>query len=90
MLSVRSQNDKKGTNHHMSDVKLVSELAASVFQILVEPGDRVAESQPVLVLESMKMEIPALAPVAGTIETIPVIPGSLVDEGQTLATIVPD
>ena len=53
---------------------IVSELVANVLSIECAVGDRVEAGQTVVLLESMKMEIPVLAPVAGTVSAIHVAP----------------
>jgi biotin carboxyl carrier protein len=50
-------------------------------------GDRVAEGDEMIILESMKMELPVLAPRAGVVLSIMVKEGETVGEGQTLATL---
>lgn len=69
----------------MADVR--SELAASVFKIEVAVGDRVEEGQPLVVLESMKMEIPVVADRVGTVEEILVSEGEVVEEGAVVARL---
>jgi biotin carboxyl carrier protein len=58
-----------------------------VFQITSMPGDSVAEGDPVIVLESMKMEIPVEAPRAGVVREIRVAEGQTVQEGDTVAVL---
>ena len=58
-----------------------------VFQVVTKPGDRVAAGDPILVLESMKMEIPVEAPRAGTVAEIKVQEGETVQEGNTVALL---
>jgi acetyl-CoA carboxylase biotin carboxyl carrier protein len=58
-----------------------------VFQIAVAAGAQVAEGDPIIVLESMKMEIPVEAPRAGIIKQIPVSEGQTVQEGDTVAVL---
>ena len=58
-----------------------------VFQITSKPGDLVAAGDPVIVLESMKMEIPVEAPRAGTVREIKVAEGQTVQEGDTVAVL---
>jgi acetyl-CoA carboxylase biotin carboxyl carrier protein len=58
-----------------------------VFQITSKPGDSVAAGDPVIVLESMKMEIPVEAPRAGTVREIKVAEGQTVQEGDTVAVL---
>ena len=69
----------------MTEVK--AELVGNVWKIEVRPGDAVLEDDVVLVLESMKMEIPVMAPVAGTVREILVKEQDVVREGQILARI---
>ncbi len=66
----------------MADLKVKSEIAGSVWKIEVAVGDRVAADDPLIVLESMKMEIPLLAPRAGTVKQILVSEGEQIAEGD--------
>jgi len=65
-----------------------AEMVASVHSIVVTAGDQVAAGDPLVVLESMKMEIPVLAEHAGTVEEIFVDVGTVVQEGDALVTLV--
>ncbi len=67
------------------DVK--AHITGVVFQITSKPGDAVAAGDPIIVLESMKMEIPVEAPRAGRIKEIMVAEGQTVQEGDTLAVL---
>ena len=58
-----------------------------VFQITSKAGDRLAAGDPVVVLESMKMEIPVEAPRAGVVKAITVSEGQTVQEGDTVAVV---
>jgi biotin carboxyl carrier protein len=58
-----------------------------VFQVTSKAGDRVATGDPVIVLESMKMEIPVEAPRDGTVREITVAEGQTVQEGDTVAIL---
>ena len=69
----------------MSDVR--AELTASVFKLEVAPGDHVEEGQPLIVLESMKMEIPVIAPRAGQVAELLVSEGDMVEEGAVVARL---
>jgi biotin carboxyl carrier protein len=57
------------------------------FQITTKPGDRVAAGDAVIVLESMKMEIPVEAPRAGVVKEIKVQEGQTVQEGDGVAVL---
>jgi acetyl-CoA carboxylase biotin carboxyl carrier protein len=67
------------------DVK--AHITGVVFQITSKAGDTVAAGDPVIVLESMKMEIPVEAPRAGVVREIKVTEGQTVQEGDTVAVI---
>jgi acetyl-CoA carboxylase biotin carboxyl carrier protein len=71
----------------MAEVKVMSEIAGSVWKIVTAPGDVVEEEQPLLILESMKMEIPVLAPERGVVREIRVSEGNAVGEGEIVAVI---
>jgi biotin carboxyl carrier protein len=58
-----------------------------VFQVVARPGDAVNAGDPVVVLESMKMEIPVEAPRAGSVKEVRVAEGQTVQEGDTVAVL---
>ncbi len=64
-----------------------SEISGNVWKIVKAPGEAVAEEEPVMILESMKMEIPVLAPRAGVLESIAVAEGDTVAEDQVVAVL---
>jgi acetyl-CoA carboxylase biotin carboxyl carrier protein len=64
-----------------------AELVGNVWKIVVGVGDAVAEDDTLIILESMKMEIPVLSPSAGTVREIRVKEEDVVQEGQVLAVI---
>jgi acetyl-CoA carboxylase biotin carboxyl carrier protein len=66
---------------------VVAEMVANVLSVSVAPGDRVAVGEPVVLLESMKMEIPVLTEHAGTVTAVKVGGGDVVQEGDVLLTI---
>jgi biotin carboxyl carrier protein len=61
-----------------------AELVANVLSLLVSVGDEVAPGQPVVLMESMKMEIPVLAEHGGTVTTVSVTEGDVVQEGDVI------
>jgi acetyl-CoA carboxylase biotin carboxyl carrier protein len=71
----------------VADTNVPSELNANVWKIEVKPGDQVAEEDTLIILESMKMEIPVVAPKAGTVKSIAVNEGDAVTEGQVLVVL---
>ena len=64
-------------------------MVANVLQVYVEPGDSVAVGDTVVLLESMKMEIPVLSEHAGTVSAVNVGSGDVVQEGDALVTLDP-
>jgi len=58
-----------------------------VFEITAKAGEAVAAGDPVIVLESMKMEIPVEAPRSGRLKEIIVAEGQTVQEGDTIALL---
>ncbi len=64
-----------------------SEVGGSVWKIEVTVGQAVAEGDTLLIVESMKMEIPLMAPVSGTVQEIRVAESDMVDEDQVLLVI---
>jgi len=67
--------------------ELKAHITGVVFQIVAKAGDAVAEGEPVVVLESMKMEIPVEAPRAGVVREVTVAEGQTVQEGDTVAVL---
>ncbi len=67
--------------------KIVSNMAGVVLECLVKPGDKVSVDQDVLMLESMKMQIPVQSTVAGVVKTIKVNEGDFVDDGDILMEV---
>jgi urea carboxylase len=64
-----------------------AEITANVWQVRVEPGQRVEVGDELVILESMKMEIPVTSPVAGTVREIRVAPDDQIQEGDVVAVI---
>lgn len=73
----------------MSKQELNSEVTGSVWQITAQPGQRLAPGDTVMVLESMKMEIPVLCEDGGTLVELLVAEGEAVAEGQAVAVVTP-
>lgn len=66
---------------------ITAEIAASVVRVDVAVGDRVTAEQRLVTLESMKMEIPVIAGVAGRVSAIGVAAGDTVLEGDLLVAV---
>lgn len=64
-----------------------SEITGSLWKLVKSPGEPVVEDEPIMILESMKMEIPVLADAVGTVKELRVNEGESVTEGQVVAII---
>lgn len=64
-----------------------AEMVANVWKVLVAEGDTVADGDTLVILESMKMEIPVIAEVDGTVAKVAVAEGQVVQEGDLIAEI---
>lgn len=64
-----------------------TEITGKVWKVVAEKGQRLAEDEPIVILESMKMEIPVAAPFACTVVDIVVDEGDAVSEGDVIAHI---
>lgn len=64
-----------------------AEMVANVWKIVVSAGDTVEDGDTLMILESMKMEIPVIAETDGAVASIDVAEGDVVQEGDLLATI---
>jgi acetyl-CoA carboxylase biotin carboxyl carrier protein len=71
----------------MADVN--SDVAGRVWKIIVQPGQMVAADEPVMILESMKMEIPAVSPIDGRVIEVLVSEEEMVSEDQLVAIVEP-
>jgi acetyl-CoA carboxylase biotin carboxyl carrier protein len=69
----------------MAEVK--AELVGNLWKIVTEVGQQVEEDDTLMILESMKMEIPITSPLTGTVTQILVKEGEVVQEGQTVAIV---
>ncbi len=69
----------------MSEVR--AEMVANVWKVVAAEGDSVADGDTLVILESMKMEIPVLAEASGTLARLAVAEGDVVQEGDLIAVI---
>lgn len=69
---------------------VTAEMVANVLRVDVSVGDSIAVNDPICILESMKMEIPVLAKVAGRVAEVPIAAGDVVRDGDQLAVIAPN
>jgi biotin carboxyl carrier protein len=68
-------------------VQVTAELTGNLWKVLVKEGQDVQADETLMILESMKMEIPVNAPRAGRVSRLLVSEGQTVQEGQALAEI---
>ncbi len=69
----------------MADI--TAHITGTIFKIEKQVGDAVSEGDEVIILESMKMEIPLESPISGVIKELKVAEGDAVDEGMVLAIV---
>lgn len=71
----------------MAIVEVKTEITGNIWKIVAAIGDMVGEDEPILIMESMKMEIPVSSPEAGKLLEILVSEGAIVSEGTVVARI---
>ena len=68
-------------------MEIKSQIKAIVWKVVKEVNDNVAVDEDIIILESMKMEIPITSEISGTIKSIEVKEGDEIDEGQVVAIV---
>jgi acetyl-CoA carboxylase biotin carboxyl carrier protein len=71
----------------MAIIDVKAEITGNVWKVLAKPGQKVEEDEPIVMLESMKMEIPVSAPEPGTVKEILVAEGEVVTEGSVVGRL---
>ena len=71
----------------MARIEVASEVAGTVWKVVAEAGSTLAEGDPLVILESMKMEVPVEAPAAGRLVDLRVEREDPVDEDQVIALL---
>ena len=71
----------------MARIEIKSEITGTVWQVRIRPGDRVESGATLIVIESMKMEIPVITEDGGTVKEIRVKVRDSVAEGQVVAIL---
>lgn len=69
----------------MAEVR--AEMVANVWKVVVSEGDTVADGDTLVILESMKMEIPVVTETSGTVSEVKVSEGDVVQDGDVIAVI---
>ena len=68
-------------------MEVQAEMVANVWKVVVEAGQQVGEGDALVILESMKMEIPVESPLSGTVKEVRVQEGGVVQEGDVIAVV---
>jgi acetyl-CoA carboxylase biotin carboxyl carrier protein len=71
----------------MARMEVLAEMAGTVKEVLVAAGEAVAPGQEMIIIESMKMEVPVESPGSATIAEVCVEEGTVVEEGRTLLVL---
>jgi acetyl-CoA carboxylase biotin carboxyl carrier protein len=71
----------------MAQIRLFAEVAGNVWKVVRQKGEEVGADDAVLILESMKMEIPVAAPARGRVAELYVKEGDVVKEGEPIAVL---
>ena len=84
---IRQQANRPSAAAVMARIEIKSEITGTVWQVRIRPGDRVESGATLIVIESMKMEIPVITEDGGTVKEIRVKKGDKVDEDAVLLVI---
>ena len=71
----------------MATIELKTDITGSVWKLLKQVGDAIEEEEPVLIMESMKMEVPVVSPEAGVVREVLVKEGDTVSDGTVVARV---
>jgi biotin carboxyl carrier protein len=72
---------------NMATVEVKTEITGNVWKVLTSEGSTVAEGDVLVILESMKMEIPVMSPEDGVVKSVKVEEGGVIAEGETVVVI---
>jgi acetyl-CoA carboxylase biotin carboxyl carrier protein len=84
-MSTQGLVDDEGARTMAEEIR--AEMVANVWKVVASAGDSVSEGDTLVILESMKMEIPVLAESGGTLAQLAVNEGDVVQEGDLIAVI---
>jgi acetyl-CoA carboxylase biotin carboxyl carrier protein len=80
-----SRNSRMQEGSKVATIEIKTEITGNVWKIVAVTGQAMDEDEPILILESMKMEIPVAAPEAGRLVAVLVEEGVTVSEGTVVA-----
>jgi acetyl-CoA carboxylase biotin carboxyl carrier protein len=72
----------------MATIKVKTEVTGSVWKIVTQAGQVIAAGETIMIIESMKMEIPVITEDGGTLSELHVAEGEAVNEGQVVAILI--
>ena len=87
MSTVKTRNKFLKLEVSMATINVKAEISGSIWKVLVNPGDKVSSGDVLVIIESMKMEIPVEAPVNGIIEKIHIKEMDPIEEEQILISM---
>jgi biotin carboxyl carrier protein len=87
MMAAASGTDAGAEERSGGVAEVRAEMVANVWKVVATEGDQIEDGDTLVILESMKMEIPVLAEGAGTLAKLHVAEGDVVQEGDLIATI---
>lgn len=67
--------------------QITAMMAGTVIEVLVKNGDAISEGQDVIIIESMKMQLPVQSEITGKVREVKVNSGDFVNEGDTIAVL---
>lgn len=82
-----SARERRTAREPSGAIRVIAPMTGSVIEVRCAPGDSVEKGQVLLVIESMKMNNELRSPGAGTVESVPVVPGQRVRAGDLLAAL---
>jgi acetyl-CoA carboxylase biotin carboxyl carrier protein len=83
----RAARSWPGRQKEPAVAEIRAEMVANVWRVLVSEGDQVEDGDTLVILESMKMEIPVLSETAGVVAKLHVVEGDVVQEDELIAVI---
>ena len=86
----RARSAASGSHAAAASGDVIAPMQGTVIGYAVQPGARVAEGDPIVTIEAMKMENTLRAPISGTVSATGTVPGTVVQPGALLAVIEPD
>ncbi len=67
--------------------QITAMMAGTVVEVLVKQGDQISDGQDVIIIESMKMQLPVQSEQAGTVKEVKIASGDFVNEGDTIMVL---